>query len=163
MSKQFLKATEVKLINGGYLSDNNGNPVSNTAFVQAQRDAEYVITFATLAKGKDFTGKKADSLTDLRNEVAEALKAKQKSFVEKPEFTENTLTKQLAEEALSFMNFTEKSSNVDKINAFLQKFTILSEFSEFGLFFEQDIVKLNKIYTIDEVVSSVKEVISLLA
>jgi hypothetical protein len=162
MTKQFLTAKDIQLLNGGYLSNKEGQPINNEQFVKAQRHAEYVVTFATLAKGKDFKGKKADSLTELEAEVKALLATKQKTFVSKPTEVKKPLTAQLAEEAMAFMTFQENSSKVDKINSFLQQFEILDEFSEFGLFFESDIVKLNKIYTMEEIVSAVTEVIDLL-
>lgn len=163
MAKQFLKAGQVSLVNGGYLVITEGEkPVSNQTFIQAQHRAEYVCTFAQLAKGKDFKGKKADSLTDLENEVRVSLAAKQRTFVTKPTLVEQSLTAKLKEEALSFMNFQENSSKADSVNTFLQEFTVLAEFSEFGLFFDEDIVKLNKIYTIEEIIEAVTSVIDLL-
>ena len=162
MGKQFLKNGEVVLVNGGYLSTTDGKPVFNQEFVNAQKHAEYVITFAELAKGKDFVGKKASSLSELEAEVRKALTAKQKTFVSKPTPVEKTLTRQLADEALAFMTFEENSGKVDKINNFLQAFTALDEFQEFGLFFEDGIVKLNKLYTMAEVTTAVTEVIDLL-
>lgn len=162
MGKQFLNSKQVQLLNGGYLSSMEGNPVYNEQFVKAQKHAEYVVTFATLAKGKDFTGKKADSLSDLEAEVKALLATKQKTFVSKPTEVKKPLTAQLAEEAMAFMTFQENSTKVDKINEFLQQFTVLAEFEEFGLFFESDIVKLNKIYTMEEVTKAVSEVIDLL-
>ena len=163
MSKQFLKASEVSLKNGGYLVVTDGEkPVSNVEFVAAQRSAEYVITYARLAAGKDFTGKKADSLLELETEVRASLAAKQRTFVEKPTIVEQTLTRQLRDEALSFINFQEDSTKADKINKFLSQFEVVAEFEDFGLFFSEDIVKLNKIYTMDEVVTAVTSVIDLL-
>ncbi len=162
MGKQFLKSADIQLLNGGYLSNKEGQPVNNEQFVKAQKHAEYVVTFATLAKGKDFTGKKADSLSDLEAEVKALLATKQKTFVSKPTEVKKPLTAQLAEEAMAFMTFQENSGKVDKINSFLQQFEVLDEFFEFGLFFESDIVKLNKIYTMKEVVDAVTEVIDLL-
>lgn len=164
MGKQFLKNGQVTLVNGGYLvkTDENNTPVFNAEFVKAQQHAEYIVTFAQLAKGKDFVGKKADSLIDLEREVGEALAAKKKVFVTKPTAVEKTLTNQLAQEALAFINFEQNSSKVDKVNNFLQQFTVLSEFEELGLFFTEDIVKLNRLYTMEEVVTAVTEVIDLL-
>jgi len=162
MGKQFLKNGEVELVNGGYLSNKEGKPVFNQEFVNAQKHAEYVVTFAELAKGKDFVGKKADCLSQLEAEVRKALTAKQKTFVSKPTPVEKTLTKQLAQEALAFMTFEENSGKVDKINSFLQSFVVLDEYETYGLFFEENIVKLNKIYTMVEVTAAVTEVIDLL-
>ena len=160
--RKFIKKAELQLVNGGYVSDKDGNPVSNGAFIAAQKRAEYVITFASLAKGKDFVGKQADSIQDLRAEVSKKLESTKPSYLEAPKKVVKKLSEQLAEEALSFMKYTEDVSKVEKINNFLQEFNILSEFEEFGLFFEDDIVKLNKIYSMSDVVNAVKEVIELL-
>lgn len=159
--KQFLK--KVQLINGGYLSNGEKKPVFNAAFVKAQQHAEYVVKFAELAKGKDFKGKEADSVDSLKQEVLEYFnKSKTVAFVEKPEKVKQPTTDKLAKEALAFIEFTENSSKTDKINSFLQQFKVLSEFEEFGLFFEEDIVKLDKLYTMKEVITAVTETIDLL-
>jgi hypothetical protein len=163
MSKQFIKKEGLQLLNGGYLSNKEGNPVFNQAFVDAQRNAEYVITFAAKAKGKDFVGKQADSLDALKKEVLEALGANKKTvFIKKPEAVKRPTHDKLQSEALEFIKFQEKSNDVEKINNFLQQFEVINEFEEFGLFFEEDIVKLNKIYTMKEIIAAVTETIALL-
>jgi hypothetical protein len=160
--KTFLKKDNLQLLNGGYLSDAAGNPVFNQQFVDTQKHAEYVVEFARLAKTKDFKGKKADSLADLKKELAEMLDgSKIKEFVKKPETVVRPITDKLKEEAMSFLNFNEQSDKTTKINNFLQQFLILSEFEEFGLFFDADIVKLNKIYTMQDVIDAVTETIDL--
>jgi len=162
MSKVFLKIDQIQLINGGYLSTKEGNPVSNEAFVIAQKHAEWVVTFAELAKGKDFTSKQADTLIALQIEVRNALAKKTTKFVAEPKEVTRELNSKLAKEALAFINYQEDISKVSKINQFLQQFEVINEFEEFGLFFEQEITKLNKIYTMDEVVKAVTSVIDLL-
>ncbi len=162
MGKQFLKKDQVVLLNGGYVSTTEGKPVSNQGFYNAQKHAEYVVTFDSLAKGKDFKGKRADSLSDLQEKVRKALEAKATVFVTKPTAVTQALTEQLKAEAMNFMEFTQNSSKIDKVNSFLQQFEVINEFEQFGLFFEDEIVKLNKIYTMEEVIASVTEVIDLL-
>lgn len=160
--KKFLKKSELQLVNGGYLVNKEETPVNNAEFVSAQRHAEYIVTFASLAKGKDFVGKKADTLEALEAEVKKVLSAKKQVFVEGPKESKGKLTESLAKEAMEFLNFKKDSSKADKINEFLQQFTVISEFETFGLFFEEDIVKLEKIYTMEEVIEAVKSVIDLL-
>jgi hypothetical protein len=161
--KQFLKKSELQLINGGYLSNKDGKPVYNEDFVNAQQHAEYIVMFAKLAKGKNFKDQKADSISDLRKEVSDFLsKNKKTTFVEKPKSIKRPTTDKLADEALEFIKFQKDSTRVDKINNFLQQFNILNEFEEFGLFFDDGIVKLNKICTLKEVVDAVTETIDLL-
>lgn len=159
--KQFVKNTELELKNGNHLFVGE-NPITNNEFVQAQKQAEYIVTFARLAKGKSFKDIKADSLTDLRAQVMNELSEKDVLFVAKPTAIDQPLTKQLAEEAMNFINFKTNANKVDQINAFMQQFKVLQDFETVGLFFDQGIVKLNKIYTIAEVLSAVESCIELL-
>lgn len=163
MNKEFLTSSEVFVVKG-YLSSKSDkvSPVFNKALVDAQKHAEYVVTFAEKAKGKDFVGKPADSIADLRAEVYKSLSKNATEYVKAPEKVEKSLHKQLADEALSFIKYDKELSKVDKVNKFLQQFNTVQEFEEVGLFFEQDIVKLNKIYTIAEIVSAVESVIDLI-
>lgn len=161
--KQFIKKEELQLINGGYLSNLEGNPVHNSEFVYLQERAHYIATFAELAKGKDFKGKKADSIYDLKREVVDKLLKTQKvEFISSSKAPVQKLTEQLKSEAMAFLTFKEGDSKTDKINNFMQEFIYLKEFEEFGLFFGDDIVKLNKIYTVEEVLESLKSCINLL-
>lgn len=161
--KQFLKKGEVQLINGGYLSNYDNKPVHNAEFVRLQRRAEYITTFARLAKGKDFKGKKAESLSELRSQVIELLyESTPVVFLTSKKAPKLELTEKLKNEALSFISFQEDSSKVEKINEFMQDFLFLNEFEEFGLFFEDDVVKLNKIYTIEEVLEAVTECVDII-
>jgi len=163
MSKQFLKKADLQLANGGYLSNKDKSPVNNAEFVTAQRHAEYIVTFAKMAKGKDFKGKKADSIDELRSAVSKLVQGNQAiEFVAKPDTVKRPTGDKLAKEALAFISFQDDSSKVKKINDFLQQFKVLNEFEEFGLFFEEDIVKLNNIYTLKEVVDAVTETIDLI-
>jgi len=159
--KTFLTQDKVELKNGNHLFHGE-NPVTNAEFVQAQKQAEYVIKFAELAKGKSFKDVKGYSLSQLRMDVMEALSEKNEVFVEKPTAVDQPLTKKLAEEAMSFMNFQENSNRADQVNAFMQKFKVLRDFETVGLFFDQGIVKLNKIYTVKEVLDAVNSCIELL-
>lgn len=162
--KQFIKKDELQLINGGYLSTKKDEtPISNTAFVQAQKHAAYVMTFAKMAKGKDFKGTEAYSLNEFKSEVHEAMYEKQiKEFVSSPKKPTQTLNNKLKAEALAFIDFDKNTDKVTKINTFLAKFAVIAEFEEFGLFFEQDIVKLDEIYTMKQIINAVTEVIDLI-
>lgn len=160
--KKFLKASEVELINGGYVSDKDGTPWTNEAFITAQKSAEYIVKFAELAKGKNFKSTKVDSLSDLRNEVEKSLEDTKVSFVTVKKPSAGELTTKLKKEALDFINAVEGSDKTEKINNFLQSFTILKDFEDHGLFFEQGVVKLNKIYTLEEIIKAVTETIDLL-
>jgi hypothetical protein len=156
MSK-FLESKEVFVVKG-YLSSSKDKvqPICNQEFVKAQQDAEFIISFAKKAKGKDFTGKTPDSFVDLLVETASELSQKNTKYVTTPKKVEKKLSNQLKEEALAFIKYEEESSKIDKVNNYLQRYNVISEFEEIGLFFEDDICKLNKIYTMKEIVDAAK-------
>lgn len=163
MSKIFVKKEELALVNGGYVvTGKNETPVYNEQFITVQKHAEWVVTFAEKAKGKDFVGKQADSIADVKAEVIKALANKGVEYVKSPKKVKQDLTEKLQEEALAFIKYQGESSKAEKINKFLQQFNIIQEFEEFGLYFEEDICKLSKIYTIEEIVKAVTEVIDLI-
>jgi hypothetical protein len=154
MSK-FLKVSEVKVANGGYLMSGTNDPVTNPEFVKAQEDAHYLVTLAGVLKGKDFKGKKADTLEDAQAETAALLAKQSVEFVKVPNLKKGVTQTKLASEALAYMSSVGEKNNAEKINAFMQKFEILKDFEEFGLFFDEGIQKLNKIYTIAEILEAV--------
>lgn len=163
MSKIFVKKNELNLINGGYLvTGKNETPVYNLDFIAAQRHAEWVVTFAEKAKGKDFIGKVPDTIEDVREEVKKALSDNEVKYIDTPKKVKQDLTEKLQNETLAFIKFLGENSKTEKINKFLQQFNLIQEFEEFGLYFKEDICKLNKIYTIEEIVKAVTEVIDLI-
>jgi len=164
MEKVFVKNGELKLMNGGYvvLNSTSETPVTNEAFIKAQKHAEYIIEFAKEAKGKDFVGKKVDNLEEIMFKVKRKLSEdQQKEYLATDSKPKMEITKKLEAEALEFIKFKDKSSTNEKMNSFLQAFNVIAEFEEFGLFFSKDIVKLNKIYTMGEIIAASKEVIDL--
>ena len=163
MSKIFVKKEELTLVNGGYVvTGKNETPVYNEQFITVQKHAEWVVTFAEKAKGKDFVGKVPDSIESVKEEVRKALANKGVEYVKAPKKVKQDLTEKLQEEALAFIKYQGESSKTEKINKFLQQFNIIQEFEEFGLYFEEDICKLNKIYTIEEIVAAVTAVIDII-
>ena len=163
MTKQFLTNKAVFVVKG-YLSSTKDSvqPIGNKAFIEAQKEAEYIITFAEMAKNKDFKGKEADNITDLKKEVLNALSSKDITYIKNSKKPEQKLTIQLKSEAIAFMNNVETVEINRKVNKLLQKFNIIQEFEEIGLFFEDEIVKIDKIYTIKEIVDAAKYVVGLL-
>jgi hypothetical protein len=160
--KKFLKNAELQLVNGGYVTDKKGIPVTNEEFIKAQLAAEYIITYSEIAEKKDFVGKKADTIDSVVRETNELLYNKKIKFVETPEEIARPVEQSLMLEALSFISFKKDVSKTDKINEFMQQFIVLKDFEEFGLFFEEGIVKLNKIYTVQEITEAVVKSIDLL-
>jgi hypothetical protein len=163
MSKIFVKKDELTLVNGGYMVvGEKQTPVFNLDFVTVQRHAEWVVTFAEKVKGRDFVGRKADTIEDVRNEVRLALSNKGVEYIKRPKGVKQELTDKLQAEALAFISFKDEVSKVSKVNRFLQQFNILQEFEEFGLYFNEDVCKLNKIYTVEEVIEAITSVIDLI-
>lgn len=163
MNKFFVKKSDLALINGGYLvTGKNETPVFNEKFISVQKHAEWVITFAEKAKGKDFVGKQADSIADVEAEVLKALSGSEIQYVAAPKSVKRELTEKLQKEALDFINNDKETLKTVKINKFLQQFNTIKEFEDFGLYFEEDICKLNKIYSIEEIVAAVTLIIDLL-
>lgn len=163
MSKIFVKKEELTLVNGGYVvTGKNETPVYNEQFITVQKHAEWVVTFAEKAKGKDFVGKVPDSIESVKEEVRKALSSKGVEYIKAPKKVKQDLTEKLQEEALAFIKYQGESSKTEKINKFLQQFNIIQEFEEFGLYFEEDVCKLNKIYTIEEIVAAVTAVIDII-
>lgn len=163
MKKTFVKDSQLDLINGGYLvTGKEEKPVYNEEFYLAQMNAEWLITFADKAKGKDFIGKPADSLEEVKAEVLKHLAKSDTEYVKAPKEVKLEITKKLEEEALAFIGYGEEVSKTDKINKFLQKFNIIQEFEDFGLYFDEGICKLNRIYTVKDIVAAVTSVIDVL-
>jgi hypothetical protein len=156
----FLKKGELKLQDGGYLITTDGKPVSNSKFEVAQKRAEYIVTLAGLAKGKDFKGKEAASFSDL---VAQATKQLSTTavteFVKGPKEKKAPVRAAMVKEAMDFIEFNKGTASAEKVNAFLQEFNVINEFETFGLFFSSSITKLNEIYTMKEVVEAVESMI----
>lgn len=156
---KFLKNKDISLVNGGYLvTTNEETPINHKEFVAKQREVHSLILLAKKVKVTDFTIKKPVSFAALLAETSQEINTlEQKQFVAVPTAPELSMTADLQKEAMSWLKF-EKTKNVtEKINRLLQNFNILNEFEEFGLYFSEDsIVKLTKIYSMNEVVEAIK-------
>ncbi len=156
--KKFLKVADVSLMNGGYLCTGNSEPVYNKEFYTAQKAAEYVVEFAKVCSTMNFKTEKASTLQDAKNQVLNNIANKNKlTFLELPAINESPITDKLKEEALSFINNTDKRNQFSQINKYMLTFAAIKEFEDFGLFFEGEICKLDKIYTIKDILSAVVE------
>lgn len=164
MNNLFLKKDEIKLVNGGYLSNSEGNSVYNEAFVEAQDEAHYVVMLAKAIKGKDFKGKRADDINSIKETLHKELYAEKiHEFVEIPKEPKLKIRDQMAKEAIDFMDFTDKKSKIDEVNSYMnKKFKVLIKFEKHGLFFEKDVCELNAIYSLKEIIAAVEETIDFL-
>ena len=163
--KEFLSSEEVVVANGGYLFNTatpKAQPVTNEAFIAAQKKAEFVIKFAEMSKGKSFKDVKGTDLSAFTLSVYNSLQEKDVEYVSVPEPEKGKTQKALAKEALQFITDTEGKTTAIKVNNYLQQFNVLRDFEAHGLFFEQGVSKLNKIYTVEEITEAVESVVELL-
>jgi hypothetical protein len=153
----FKKATELELINGGYVAArSDGKYLVNADLMAAQKRAEFLVAVAAKMKGKTFTAEAASSMSAIMNEVtAELGKESFVEFVANPKVSKGDLTGKLAKEALKFMDAQESSDFIGEVNSRMQEFKIVQEFESTGLFFKGGITKLSRMYTIAEITAAV--------
>jgi hypothetical protein len=156
MTNVFVTKQQLVLKNGGYLVANEV-PVNHDEFVNLQNEARYLVSLAEKVKNTDFTVKTVKTFSEVVNEVKNQLNSEKKTYVTKPESVSTPITDSLKNEALEWLRFQNEGTKSEKLNNILQKFNLISEFEEFGLYFSTDkIVKLNKIYSVEEIVDAVK-------
>ncbi|MFT5875739.1 MAG: hypothetical protein ACI8WT_004735 [Clostridium sp.] len=154
MSK-FLNAKELDLINGGYVSNKEGKPVTNKEFIKLQKKAEWLVVLAAKMKGKNFNGEVAVNINDLMSETTNELNSVViEEFVKMPKAPKDGLAAKLAKEAMDFVGFHKETAVSTHINSKLQEFRVINEFELHGLFFTSGVSKLNKIYTMAEITAA---------
>ena len=158
---KFLKKNDLLLVNGGYLVSNikkEQMPVNHDQFVQKQKEAHALITLANKVKTADFTIKIPVTFEQLRQEVTKEInEQEQKTYVASPTKPSLSVTESLQLEAMKWLDFEKIKGQSDRVNKMLQTFNIIDEFETFGLYFNtNEIVKLSKIYTIEEIVSAMQ-------
>jgi hypothetical protein len=154
---KFLKNGELALVNGGYLVEKAGEtPYFHKQFVKLQQEAHYLVNLANSVRATDFEVKSPITFDEVVAKVKEQLNTERREFVTKPEKVSTPTTDKLQKEALEWLNGKKEDTKVDKLNKILQKFSVLAEFEEFGLYFEQsEIVKLKELYTLAQVIEAV--------
>lgn len=151
MSK-FFKSGDLKVLSNGYLVDGDNNPWMNEEFVKAQQQAEIIIKFAEACKGKNFKQVAIDNPAAIWKQVLEEVSNKNlTSYLDTPIKPNMELTNKLQTEAMSWMNFHDESTKTADINAYMQRFNVINDFENVGIFFTEGVVKISKIYTIEEI------------
>ena len=150
---KFLKKGSLALINGGYLTIGaDETPVTNVEFVNAQKEAELLCKIAEAVKGKNFKDIKGENLEALIAKVISEVNLKNRSDIFKtPEKPLRELGDKIAAEALAFIQYDDNVSKANELNNRFQQYAIIKEFEDFGLFFTDGIVKLNHIYSVDDI------------
>jgi hypothetical protein len=160
MANVFATKKDLTLKNGGYLVLNNEQetPVYHQKFVALQQEAHYLVNLAGKVKNVDFSTKKVTTFAEVVESVKKEMATKTRSYVETPKEVSQPLTLQLKDEALAWLNYQTQGSKSEKVNKIMQKFDLLSEFEEFGLYFStSEIVKIegNRLYSIAEILEAV--------
>jgi hypothetical protein len=147
----FIKKSELSLLNGGYLMSNN-QPVTNNEFVKAQRKVHFYNKLAENVVGKNFKNNPIESFESIYAKTLAEINSTKKIELVKKVNVEMPLGDELIKEAKSWEESQVYNNKADKINTIItEEFSSIVDFEEFGLFFESGIVKLERIYTIEEI------------
>lgn len=154
----FLKLSEVTLNPAGYLVATETNkPVNHKEFAEQQKRAHYVCLLAEAIKDKNFKAVKVDDLDAIAKQVQADIDAKDvTNYVAAPEKPTSKVQEELVQFALDFASYGDKKEQADKINTFMQTFNAINNTEQFGEYFNEGLVKLNKIYSISEILEAVK-------
>lgn len=157
---EFLKAKELKLNEAGYLvSTVTGKPVNNNSYYKQQKAAEYVVKLAEKIKNKNFRQVNIDCLDQVKKELTEELSKRQSYvYVDQPSEPKSKVFDDLVNYALKFSSIEDEKLKVNQINENMNEFNTIFDVENVGEYFTQEIVKLNKIYTINEILNAVTEI-----
>lgn len=161
MANLFVKKGELSVVNGanggGYLvTGEKQTPVYHPEFVTLQQEAHYLVSLAAKVKGVDFSSKKVTTFAEVVESVKKELASKARTYVTAPTEVKRPVTDSLAAEALSWLSYQKEGSKAEKVNKLMQKFNIIAEQEEFGLYFsDNQIVKLDGLYSLAEITNAI--------
>jgi len=155
---QFLKLNEISLNPAGYLVATETNkPVNHKEFAEQQKRAHYVVKLSEAIKDKNFKAVAIDDLEAITRKLqAELDAADVTNYVAAPEKPTSKVQEELVQFALDFASYGDKKEQTDKINTFMQTFNAINGVESVGDYFSEGLVKLNKIYTIEEILAAVR-------
>jgi hypothetical protein len=154
----FIKKDNIEIINGGYVVQKETQaPIYHKDFIDRQIEAHALVVLSNKVQGADFIGKPPVSFAEIQIEVSREIRNETKrTYVSTPIEPESTIRSTMAKEAMDWLKFDKDKTASEKVNQEMQKFNIIQEFEEFGLYFNtENIVKLNKIYTIEEITKAI--------
>jgi enolase len=155
---EFLKSNDVSLNPAGYLvSTLTSKPVNHKEFVEQQKTAHYIVKLSEAVVGKNFKATKVDDFDAIARQVqADINAADVKNYVTAPSKPTSKVNDEIVQFALDYAAYGDEKEKVERINTFMQKFNAINAIEEVGDYFQEGLVKLNKIYTIAEVLEAVK-------
>lgn len=155
---EFLTSAELKLNKGGYLVANiNGKdkPITHEGFVKEQKSAEYLVKLSEAIKDKNFKAGEVADLAAIKAEVLNAINSKNTvEYVKEPKKPTSKANDEIVKFALDFVKYEEDKSKVKKVNSILQEFNTINDVENVGEYFSEGLVKLNKIYSIKEIIEA---------
>lgn len=154
---EFLKLNELSLNPAKYLvSTVTNKPVNNRNFYNQQKDAEMIIKLSEKIKDKNFKQVEVDCIESIKKEVIEELNStKLIEYRKVPEAPKSKTLDELVNYALNFNKFEDEKSKIEEINKTMNNYNTIYDVENAGEYFHEDIVKLNKIYTISEILEAV--------
>jgi hypothetical protein len=155
---EFLTNQNLSLNKAGYLvSTESKKPVTHVEFVNQQKAAHYLVTLSNAIKDKTFVVGKADSYDAIKAEVLRSInEATVVQYATAPAEPTSALLDELVKYATDFDSYHDTKVSVSKINEFMNQFNKINDVEQVGDYFSEGLVKLNKIYTIEEILAAVK-------
>ena len=160
---EFLKLVDVKLNEAGYLvSVKTDKPVNNEAFVNAQNEAHLFVSIANECKGKKVKADAVSVFTSIVDKVKKSLSEEAvyeyETASKKPAFT---ISDKIAAEGVAFAEFEGKQSKASKVNKLLAQFEAIRKTEQVGEYFEEGVVNLKKLYSIDDLVTAARIIVDI--
>ena len=153
----FLKLDELVLNAAGYLVNKaTDKPVNHAAFVEQQKQAEYIVKLSKAIEGKTFKTNKVDDLASIKAEVKASIANTTKKYVTDPKAPVSAVNEELIKFALDFNTYTDTKEVNVKINEFMNQFNSINDVETVGEYFSEGVVKLNELYTTDQILEAVK-------
>jgi hypothetical protein len=161
---EFLTLKQVELNKANYLvSKESKKPVNHAAFVEQQNKAHYIILLAEAIKGKTFKVGKLDNLDAIKAAVKASMTNDTRSYVEAPKQPQSKVNDEMVEFALNFAKFEDEKDKVAQVNEFMQQFNAVQDVQEVGDYFSEGVVKVAKLYTIEQILAAVQTNIDVLS
>ena len=160
---QFLTQSELSLNKAGYLIGKKDMPVSNDGYVAAQNKAHFIVSLASAIKGKNFKTGKVDNLQSIIAEVQKSINNTNQVYGTAPVKPTSSVNDEMVKFALDFDKFKGEEAKYSQLQEFMNQFNAINDVESVGSYFQEAIVKLNKLYTIAEIMEAVQSNIDTLA
>ena len=160
---EFLKLVDVKLNEAGYLvSVKTDKPVNNEAFVRAQNEAHLFVSIANECKGKKFKAAEVSVFASIVDKVKKSLSEEAiYEYETAPKKPDLSIADKIAAEGVAFAEFEGKQSKASKVNKLLAQFEAIRKTEQVGEYFEEGVVNLKKLYSIDDLVTAARIIVDI--